>query len=340
MNNGTALFRLPYANVFTSISGRAVELPSIEALNGQQGFVVAPFQIAASTPLVVIFPDRVEQQPLETNVVLHTDVVPQVHGTPPTVDYADRFSLFHAALQKGVFRKLVLARSATVPPVAGLSLHQLFYRACACYPRMFVALVSTPQSGEWLVATPEILLEREDDIWRTTALAGTMPFGSDVLWSEKEIQEQRYVASFIADRLSGMGISYTEEGPRTVRAAHLAHLRSDFIFHLYNNICTRVGDVLAALHPTPAVCGLPQKQALSFILGNEHVDRSYYSGFMGPLAASEAGTHLYVTLRCMQAVHDGYRLYAGGGLLKESTCQREWEETEIKMDTMRRLLTS
>ena len=51
-------------------------------------------------------------------------------------------------------------------------------------------------------------------------------------------------------------------------------------------------------------------------------------------------THLYVTLRCMHICPPEYRLYAGGGILKESTEQQEWLETEAKMDTMARLTTA
>jgi isochorismate synthase len=120
-----------------------------------------------------------------------------------------------------------------------------------------------------------------------------------------------------------------------VRAANLVHLRSDFTFTLYNN--ARVGDVLQLLHPTPAVCGLPKKEAYGFILDNEHTPRLYYSGFMGPLNLSSV-THLYVSLRCMQITNSLYRLYAGGGLLKDSVEEQEWMETEAKMETMRRVL--
>jgi isochorismate synthase len=35
---------------------------------------------------------------------------------------------------------------------------------------------------------------------------------------------------------------------------------------------------------------------------------------------------------------DGYHLYAGGGLLRDSVMQQEWQETEAKLETMRRLI--
>ena len=153
-------------------------------------------------------------------------------------------------------------------------------------------------------------------------------------WAPKDIEEQRYVASYIADRLKTLGIDYREEGPRTVRAAHLVHLRSDFHFSLPPTVV--LSRLLSTLHPTPAVCGLPKQQALDFILQHEHSQRLYYSGFMGPLNAPDS--HLYVTLRCMQISGTRQTLYAGGGLLRESNEEQEWLETEAKLDTMRHIL--
>jgi isochorismate synthase len=217
----------------------------------------------------------------------------------------------------------------------------LFYKACALYPRMFIALVETEKSGCWLTATPEILLDGEGQDWRTIALAGTMKLEGDQLngegeplrWSTKNIQEQRIVATYITECLEQFTGDFREEGPRTVRAANLVHLRSDFTFKLENQ--DHIGDLLQTLHPTPAVCGLPKREAFQFITRNEHSPRRYYSGFMGPLGQQ---THLYVSLRCMNIERNVCHLYAGGGLLKDSTEEQEWTETEAKMETMRRLL--
>ena len=224
----------------------------------------------------------------------------------------------------------------------GVEKMDLFYKACEMYPRLFIALVETPQTGCWLTATPEILLDGKAQDWRTIALAGTMKLEGDQLngegetltWSTKNIQEQRIVATYITECLEQFTGDFREEGPRTVRAANLVHLRSDFTFKLAAN--EHIGDVLQALHPTPAVCGLPKREAFNFIVKNEHTPRRYYSGFMGPLQMDD--THLYVSLRCMNIEGDKCHLYAGGGLLKDSTEEQEWQETEAKMETMKRLI--
>ena len=261
---------------------------------------------------------------------------------PLTAYYKVDFANYHSQLKNDTFRKIVLARCADEKTEEKLDPMVLFYKACAMYPRLFIALVETEKSGCWLTATPEILLDGKGSDWRTIALAGTMKLEDDQLngegetltWSTKNIQEQRIVSTYITECLEQFTSNFSEEGPKTVRAANLVHLRSDFTFKLEDN--NHIGDLLNTLHPTPAVCGLPKREAFQFIVKNEHTPRRYYSGFMGPLGAAE--THLYVSLRCMNIDGDTFHLYAGGGLLKDSTEEQEWLETEAKMETMRKLL--
>lgn len=341
-----AVYRLPhedYATLVCQTDGEPVELQSCAELNGRRGFVVAPFEVKPGQPILVIRPDEVSRQEIQPST-LHLQSS-ALNLQPSTLHYAIDFANYHAQLTQGSFRKIVLARCADEQTPAAIDPMQLFYHACQLYPRMFIALVSTPQSGIWLTATPEILLEGSGREWRTIALAGTMKLvgdqlsgeGENVTWTTKNIEEQRIVATYIAECLEQFTGNFREEGPRTVRAADLVHLRSDFTFTLPTN--GRIGDLLQSLHPTPAVCGLPKRDAFQFIVSNEHTPRRYYSGFMGPLDIQES-TNLYVSLRCMNIEGNCYHLFAGGGLLKDSTEEQEWQETEAKLETMRRLLTS
>lgn len=347
-----AIFRLPHedhATLIRQTDGEPAEYLSCAELNGRRGFVVAPFQISERQPVLLIRPDSIETVPCEESEESGGQVFDcsQCRANqvtcPPDSHYVIDFANFHAQLVSGAFRKIVLARCAdeespdVIPPM------QLFHRACMLYPRMFIALVSTPKSGCWLTATPEILLEGTAVAWRTIALAGTMKLegehlsgeGETLTWSTKNIQEQRIVATYITECLERFTGEFHEEGPRTVRAANLVHLRSDFTFSLPDNL--HLGDLLHTLHPTPAVCGLPKRDTFEFITHNEHTPRRYYSGFMGILDPA-AETHLYVSLRCMNIEGNQYHLYAGGGLLKDSQEEQEWAETEAKLETMRRIL--
>ena len=340
--NSFALFRLPYEQRCTLVvqtTGEPKELMSCNELAGQQGFVMAPFAASSSHPLLLIRADEITGNLTDLEGLHGLVDMPSLSALEKSVnaDYHMNFANFHAQLCNHSFQKLVLSRSIELPRTGDETPLQLFQRACACYPRMMICLVYTPQSGLWLAATPEILLAGKDHRWQTIALAGTMKYEEELRWSDKNIQEQRYVATYITRQLEQFTHDFTEEGPRTARAGHLAHLRSDFLFSLPDE--SVVGDLLQALHPTPAVCGLPKQEAFRFIQQNEHHDRSYYSGFMGPLFLN-GQTNLFVTLRCMQLFRDGYRLYAGGGLLKDSVEEQEWQETETKLDTIRRLFNN
>ena len=338
--NSFALFRLPYEKKCTLVmqtEGEPKELSSCQELTGQQGFVMAPFAPSAEHPILLIRADKVLDN-LESldglDILANLDSL-DYQATTVTADYHLDFANFHAHLCNGDFQKLVLSRSIVIPRTGEETPMQLFQRACDHYPRMMITLVYTPQSGLWLVSTPEILLAGDGHQWQTIALAGTMKYEDDLRWSDKNIQEQRFVATYITHQLEQFTHDFTEEGPRTARAGHLAHLRSDFRFSLTDH--TSVGALLQALHPTPAVCGLPKQASFRFILQHEHHDRSYYSGFMGSLFLN-GQTNLFVTLRCMQLFSDAYRLYAGGGLLKDSVEEQEWQETETKLDTMRHII--
>ncbi len=365
-----AYYRLPYDDHYTIMeqtSGEPERVDSCAGLDGCSGFVVAPFAVSADCPVLLVQPDRVECRPVPEDVcqTAGADVAGGQAGTTASnvlrvradrESYSEDFADYHSRLASGEFRKIVLARSEDIETVEGVDAEVLFLRACRMYPRMFVVLVSTPVCGTWLAATPEVLLEGGGGRWHTIALAGTMELkdsqqGFDnpplrqgdssadgISWSTKNIKEQRYVATYIADRLARFSTDCHEEGPRTARAGNLVHLRSDFTFTLADG--SHTGSLIETLHPTPAVCGLPKDETFRHIVTNEHTSRSYYSGFIGPLN-HDGYTHLYVSLRCMQIVDPcHYRLFAGGGLLKDSVEAQEWCETEAKMETMKRLLTA
>ena len=90
---------------------------------------------------------------------------------------------------------------------------------------------------------------------------------------------------------------------------------------------------MKALHPTPAVCGLPPEEAHSLIRSAETHDRKLYTGFLGINTADSL--QLFVNLRCMEVSTTGHTLYLGGGLTRGSKLEKEWAETEHKARTLR-----
>ena len=345
-----AFYRLPYKDSYTLVMQNdddPEKLSSVDELNGKSGFVIAPFMPSEECPILLMRPDVVKHIKLKAEMTIQEAEV-SLSSKKEKQAYAQDFETFHEQLEKGKFDKIVLARCSKMKSeaCAHIQTKELFLKACQMYPRLFIALVSTTQSGTWLMATPEILLSGNGCEFKTMALAGTQPAPASTIvsdipiegveWQEKDQMEQQYVTDYIEDVISEFSQHYTKKGPFTTMAAQLYHLRTDFLFRLDDIDC--LGDVLDELFPTPAICGIPKEETRQFILDNESIDRKYYSGFVGPLMPN-GETHLYVSLRCMN-IHQGgkFDLYAGGGLLAESEMEKEWLETEAKMLTMRKVV--
>jgi isochorismate synthase len=254
-------------------------------------------------------------------------------------------SLAVDVIRAEAMEKVVLSRISTSPLPDAFSLHKAFEKMQAAYPNAFVSLVAIPGLGTWLGASPEILVSvDQQQVFKTVALAGTQPACEDgstanAIWRQKEIEEQGMVERYILSCFKKLRLrEYTEVGPRTVIAGNLMHLRTDFKVDLKEVDFPTLGtDMLRLLHPTSAVCGLPKEPAQQFILANEGYNRSYYSGFLGPVN-SDTGTHLFVNLRCMQLLQHEAVLYAGAGITGESSPEKEWQETQHKLQTMGKIL--
>lgn len=236
--------------------------------------------------------------------------------------------------------KVVVSRRVDTPLPDAVDPASLFQQLCRRYPEAFVSLVAVPGVGTWLGATPELLLAVDSCGLSTMALAGTQacPQGrppASVQWGPKERTEQALVSAYVRDFFQRRGIAgVQEEGPTTVAAGNLVHLRTTFRVDLPEPArLTLANQVLHDLHPTSAVCGMPKDKALAFILAHEGYDRSFYSGFLGPVYL-EGCSSLYVNLRCMQLRQSGASLYVGGGVTADSDPCAEWEETGLKAQTL------
>ena len=87
-------------------------------------------------------------------------------------------------------------------------------------------------------------------------------------------------------------------------------------------------DLVSRLHPTPAVCGIPLEASLELISKWENRDRSYYTGYLGPVNLDE-GTSLFVNLRSAQFHKGEAAIFVGGGITADSDPESEWKETEV-----------
>lgn len=342
-----ALYRLPDTDethlILQTTSALTTFHDHYNQLNHCYGFVVAPFSMTTQTPCIVIPPDviccgneNINRQLVETCHLLSDDKMIRL---PPPVsrlpNYSAIFDHFHHALNTGAIDKLVLSRPELVTKPLSFSLAENFDKICRYYPSAYISLSYTPISGLWLGASPELLVSGHASAWQTVSLAGTQETYYATEWSNKNKEEQQIVTDYISQQLSNMKLSYLLGKTQTIHAGHLSHLCTPIRFNLKTQF--GIGDVIEQLHPTPAICGLPQKKAQQFILRFEGYPRCYYSGFMGMLSQTSC-SHLFINLRCMQVHINQLTLYAGGGLLSSSTKQMEEQEIESKLQIMRTII--
>lgn len=332
-----AAYAKPGSNVLNGLFQKDSTPHSLDSFS-QSGFVFAPFGEG-----VTCFIPAQDSDQFSAEII----AVPfSVDVTLPQIDEKAK-AHFEALVAKGVgeirggkFDKLVLSRTERV--VTGQSVMEIFGGLLSAYPQAMRYCFYHPASGLWMGATPEQLLKAEGKTIHTVALAGTQLYaeGQEAVWPEKEQQEQRFVTDYITAELREIAANIEITAPYTFRAGNIVHIKTEIKAELKPG--ATVGDAINALHPTPAVCGLPKAAARDFIVANEGYDRSYYSGFLGELnldgEPDRAGTNLFVNLRCLRMEGDAANLYIGCGVTEGSDPEKEFIETVNKSMTMRRVL--
>lgn len=307
------------------------------------GFIFAPFLETSKTPTLLIRPDiavsgwkliDLETRELGKHRRVSLSSI-ELEDRKESIDESDTYKVafrsFKYQLDRENYQKLVLSFSHLRDWDGAEQEDRLFVHASEQFPNSMVYLVYTHKGGRWFGCTPELLLEGYGLKWHTMALAGTRTWEAGS-WNEKNTHEQRMVSDYIEGQLQGLGARITRQGPYTSKAGHLYHLRTDYTFHLPKP--TPPVKILDLLHPTPALCGLPKKEAWNFIRLFERNKRMYYGGYLGPLNL-RAETNIYVNIRCAQIRPNGKALFfAGGGLTRNSVFSEEKEEIKRKMETL------
>ncbi|MEE9190269.1 MAG: isochorismate synthase [Candidatus Neomarinimicrobiota bacterium] len=240
-------------------------------------------------------------------------------------------------IDAGKIRKVVLARTKRMDLTDGTEVAKIFEDLCRFYPEAFVSMVSRPGAEIWIGATPEPFLQSISAEYSAIALAGTRvksTIHKDNEWNNKEKIEQELVAKFFEESLTEFDIKGLEiKGPNTIPAGHLEHIQTEFRFRIGERPDSTFMELIQKLHPSPAICGYPKETAMNFISEYESFDRSFFCGFLGPVN-SEKKSSLFVNIRCAQVFGDAVIIYAGAGITIDSDPVKEWEETNLKCDTI------
>lgn len=303
------------------------------------GFVIAPFDNNPDK-IMTIMPEKSENS-----------------DSSDSLDSSDPFPALstpresHAALvkdaiasMKSLDEKIVCSRVAVGE--AAIDIGATFLSLHSKDPNAFTFCFFTPATDIYIGASPEVLLRKDGQQFRTMALAGTKDISDPTPWDIKNIKEHNVVIKYILSVMEANGIKTHYGKTRGRMAGNVAHL-----FTPIDGVPANESEgidievLLNDLSPTPALCGFPKQKTLDFIRDREDYRRGYYGGYCGPVEAN-GDFRLFVNLRSARVTvpdADGisrYAIFAGGGINRMSDPDEEWTETEKKMTTIRRCLVA
>jgi len=307
----------------------------------EKGFVFAPF---SSDEKAIIFSEE-KSLMMSEELQLEECILKDTILKPDNLFKEKHIKIVKKALEKiktHELQKVVVSREELLD-ISEFDLVELYKKLLSSYKNAFVYVWFHPVVGLWLGATPETLLNIEGTSFKTMSLAGTQVDiqNKPLIWKSKELEEQLLVTNFIENQLVDIAGNLNTDKTETVKAGNLLHLRTKVSGDL--NISSSLEELIRALHPTPAVCGLPRELARTFLFENENYDRSFYTGFLGELNLQDSkdtvkSSALFVNLRCMRIQNNKATIFVGGGITKDSNASNEWEETVSKAKTMKRML--
>jgi menaquinone-specific isochorismate synthase len=244
----------------------------------------------------------------------------------------------HIASGTTPLRKVVLAREVVVTAESDLDVTAVVDRLRSGYPGCFVFSVDG-----FIGASPELLVSRHGDVVRSHPMAGTAPRGGGpaddariaarLLASTKNREEHQITIDMVHDTLLPW-CSYVdyEAEPSVVAVANVQHLAT-MVEGRLSDPPASVLELVAALHPTPAVCGDPRDDARAFIDAHEGLDRRRYTGTVGWVDARGNGSWA-VSVRCAEIEGPVARVCVGNGIVADSDPAVELAETRLKLQAL------
>ena len=295
--------------------------------------------------------DWMERTPDPTLAAAPAAVLVESKASDAWEQWRARVEAAKATMALGDLQKVVLARAQAYQP-ADAHLFDPLATALALRDRQIDSttfLIRRKDGQAFLGSSPEILVRLTDKVVNTVALAGTRrrdpssgsedaALGAALLDSEKDRYEQRLVSSAISEALAPAVVDLTvADVPEVVRHPDVQHLRTTIQGRLSDD--TSIFDLVDRLHPTPAVGGLPRESALAWLDDNERLDRGWYAGPIGWIGCDGNGEFV-VAIRSVLMAEGHASAFAGCGLVASSNPADEWEESQVKLQTVRQGLTA
>jgi isochorismate synthase len=233
------------------------------------------------------------------------------------------------SIRSGSLSKVVLARAIDLALTTPVDARRLARRLASRFPTCRTFLLRGQGPASFIGATPETFLSLSSSRFVTEALAGSAApgQGASLMKSNKDRREHGWVVHHLLTGLQPLTEQLDTVGPPSVRALpNVEHLASRVSGQLRPEV--GLAELVAALHPTPAVGGVPAAAAQQFLRAREELDRGLYAGLVGTIGEGRA--ELVVALRSALVRGRSARLFVGAGIVEGSTPDGEWQETQLK----------
>ncbi|MAA91596.1 MAG: isochorismate synthase [Deltaproteobacteria bacterium] len=252
--------------------------------------------------------------------------------------WCDNVNQALSEIHSGSLQKIVLARKAEYQMQMAYDPLQILLNLRDRAPHAYQFCFQIDIDHAWLGISPERLYRRQLRKIETEAVASTRPRGlgpgedkklaMELLQSQKEVREHELVLERIENLLSQLCDKTTRQSYREIlKLRHVQHLQSRVEGHLHPEHGEAA--LLTAIHPTPAVCGIPDEEARSRIEQLEKFDRGWYAGPVGWF--SKNGAEFAVAIRSALMDHQTLRIFTGAGIVQGSNPDSEWEEINAKL---------
>lgn len=322
-------YSLPGKSEFLLATISQIDLYTDDSVLTEYDFIVSPFDKVSEPSYLLKFSS------ISANKVFHLEASGDINLSSTSYnEYAEAYNTMHQQITDGHLDKAILSKRKVLPTKVN-NLYNTFLDVKNSYKSAFTYLIHLPKIGTWMGATPELLAEVKKNEIITRAIAGTLKYSAgnmaDIKWGNKEVVEHRFIEQFLQKEFKSRNIRINISPSYTLSAGEVMHICSDIKIASED-----LEETLDVIHPGPALSGMPKGKAIALIKRVEPTSRELYCGFLGPLARDE--TKLFANLRCMKIFKDGYCLYVGGGLTKDSTLEKEWEETELKATTLESII--
>jgi isochorismate synthase len=254
--------------------------------------------------------------------LLHTENYPSISAFIAAIDtFKNDTSLL----------KIVLARKRTHTLKTALSSMEILSILLKNFPTPNIFAYFEEEDKAFFGASPENLYSRNGNSITVDCIAGTTDSHKNGdLFTEKNLKEHQFVTKGVKDALREIAknISVSEIGIK--KAAALKHIYQTVSATLQSEITDL--EIIRALHPTAATLGSPKEEALKFLSKKEPFDRGFYAGPIGWIHQEKA--IIRVALRCALTKKEQLTLFAGAGIIKESSAKDEIAEIDKKFNTL------